>query len=81
MLASRLLSVLMGGAAQHHLYEKLPAAVVGPLLFLGLSAYVPIARGVPYAEAAAAAAALAAVGYAIGAFMPRVAAKTTKAKL
>ena len=81
MLASRLLSVLMGGPAEHHLYGELPGAGRGPLLFRGLSAYVPIARGVPVAKAAAAAAALAAVGYAIGAFMPRVAAKTTKAKL
>jgi hypothetical protein len=39
----------MGGAVQHHIYEKTYPGTVGCLVFLGISAYVPIVRGVPAA--------------------------------
>ena len=81
LLASRLLSVLMGGAAWHHaIGEGHPAHAVGALLFLGLSGYLPVLRGeLPAAQAAAGALAFGAVGFAVGALLPRTPAEAAPA--
>jgi hypothetical protein len=81
LYAAGLLAVLMGGAAWHHAAgEGQPAHAVGSLLFLGLAAYLPVLRGeLPLEQAAAGAVALAAVGYGIGACLPRTPAGSKKA--
>ncbi len=72
ILAQRMLSVLMGGAIWHHaIGEGAASHSVGALVYLGLSAYVPILKGADPKEAAAIAAGLAVVGWVLGAICPR----------
>ena len=72
ILAQRMLSVLMGGAIWHHAVgEGAASHSVGALVYLALSAYVPILKGADPKEAAAIAAGLAVVGWVMGAVVPR----------
>lgn len=72
LLAQRLLSVIMGGAVYHHVLEGKPAGSIGALVFLGMSVYIPVTKGlVALPEAAITAAGLAGVGYAIGVLLPK----------
>ena len=73
LYSSRLMAVLMGGAAWHHAVgEGAPAHAVGALAFLGLAGYLPVLRGELSAQhSVAQTLALAAVGWAVGALIPR----------
>lgn len=70
--ATALLATLMGGAAWHHAVgEGHPGAAVGAATFLGLSMATAAANGVTPTQAIGGGLALAAVGWAIGAMLPR----------
>jgi hypothetical protein len=80
LLAQRLLSVVMGGAVYHHVLEGKPAGSIGAIVFLGMSVYIPVTKGlVALPEAAITAAGLAGIGYAIGVLLPKSVAVEKKA--
>lgn len=80
-LAQGLLATLMGGAIWHHAVgEGAPAHAGGSVMFLGLAIATAAKNGVPLPQAVGGGLGLAALGWGIGAMLPREVAKAAAKK-